>query len=67
MEGGESPNLEGITMDDPFEFEHKMGEILNEMHNRGVITYDERESIRQLFLEYGWNRYKEGFDEGLSK
>lgn len=47
------------------EFERKMGEMLNELHDRGAITYDERTNLGNLFLEYGWFRYKEGFDEGL--
>ena len=48
-----------------FDFETKMGKILNEMHNRGAITYDERENIVQLFLDYGFFRFREGFDDGL--
>lgn len=54
-------------MESTFDFETKMGKILNEMHNRGAITYDERENIVQLFLDYGFFRFREGFDDGLSK
>lgn len=55
------------TFQDSLEFEPKIRKFLDEILDRGKITHHEREYMVELFLDYGELRYREGFDEGLSK
>lgn len=50
-----------------FACETALGDIIKQLGDRGAITPEERKNLVHLVVDYGFLRYREGFDEGLSK